>query len=78
MNTIRNNVEILAALGDVLNDFYSVTATNFALRLQGKFTQAKVDKFTSLGFEFNYDAEDDWYTSVKQLKDINLEITLTK
>jgi len=60
-----------------LEDFYCVTIYKFQIRLQAKNSSAIFKTYKNMGFEFEVDFSNGYFTGVKMFGDIAVSITLT-
>ena len=70
---MQNQIENLSNLGLDLNKFYNVTLLSYEIQLQGHATGSLIRDTHKLGYELNYDKDNNWL----EYRADNLKITLT-
>lgn len=72
---MQNQIENLSNLGlDLdLNKFYNITLTSYEIQLLGHATGSLISDINKLGYELNYDKDNNWL----EYRADNLKITLT-
>jgi hypothetical protein len=69
---MKKQIEELSNLGLDLDKFYCVTLF-YGIQLQGYASNSLMNDLGKLGYEFDYDKENNWFQSIKE----NVKITLT-
>jgi hypothetical protein len=69
---MKQKIEDLLNLGLDLDKFYCVTLF-YGIQLQGYVSGSLMNDLNKLGYEFDYDKENNWFQSRKE----NVKITLT-
>ena len=69
---MENQIEKLLNLGLDLNKFYCVTLF-YGIQLQGYASNSLMNDLGKLGYQFDFDKENNWFQSIKE----NVKITLT-
>jgi hypothetical protein len=70
---MENQIENLLNLGLDLNKFYCISLSSYEIQLQGHATGSLISDAIKLGYELNYDKQNNWL----EYRADNLKITLT-
>lgn len=74
---MKKKIEFLNNTEINLEDFYAVSIYLYKIRLQGTNSSTMFRTYKNMGFEFEADASNGYFSATKMFGDIAIEITLT-